>query len=73
MQRCLHGLQGRMQIYQSPAGARFQGNNETFVMVVILHVYMAAGSITHHEEVARLRKVYELVQDARQQVAGVHL
>ncbi|KAK9905024.1 hypothetical protein WJX75_008078 [Coccomyxa subellipsoidea] len=28
------------------------------------------GSINHHEEVARLRKVYQLVQDARQQISG---
>ena len=29
-----------------------------------------AGRITHHEEVSRLRKVYELVKEARQQVEG---
>ncbi|CAL8464278.1 g3813 [Coccomyxa elongata] len=28
------------------------------------------GSISHHEDVARLRKVYQLVQDARQQIVG---
>lgn len=34
-----------------------------------LHV-AAAGSISHHEDVARLRKVYQIVQDARQQIVG---
>lgn len=29
-----------------------------------------AGSISHHEDVTRLRKVYQLVQDARQQIVG---
>ncbi|CAL5220499.1 g2528 [Coccomyxa viridis] len=29
-----------------------------------------SGRITHHEEVSRLRKVYELVKEARQQVEG---
>jgi hypothetical protein len=29
-----------------------------------------AGRITHHDEVSRLKKVYELVKDARQQVEG---
>ena len=29
-----------------------------------------SGRITHHEEVARLKKVYELVQEARQVVQG---
>ncbi len=30
----------------------------------------AAGRITHHDEVARLKRVYELVQEAKQQVSG---
>ena len=29
-----------------------------------------SGRITHHDEVARLKKVYELVQEARQAVQG---
>ena len=29
-----------------------------------------AGRITHHEEVTRLKRVYELVQEAKQQVSG---
>ena len=29
-----------------------------------------SGRITHHDEVARLKKVYELVQEARQVVQG---
>ena len=31
---------------------------------------MCAGRITHHDEVSRLKKVYELVKEARQQVEG---
>lgn len=31
---------------------------------------VCAGRITHHEEVSRLKKVYELVKEARQQVEG---
>ena len=31
---------------------------------------MYAGRITHHDEVSRLKKVYELVKEARQQVEG---
>ncbi len=40
------------------------------LMHALIFKCTVTGSITHHEEVARLRKVYELVQDARQQIVG---
>lgn len=36
------------------------------------NTWTCAGRITHHEEVSRLKKVYELVKEARQQVEGAN-
>lgn len=47
-----------------------EGQHKENYRLLSLKGMARAGRITHHDEVSRLKRVYELVKEAQQQIAG---